>query len=470
MAKLKSNIIYNFAYQILILILPLITAPYLARIIGAEGVGVYSYSFSIATYFVYFVMLGLNTYGNRAIASCQDSRKDVTKTFWSIYAMQCGCFLVFGGLYFAYSAIFAGGSYIALFQGLYVLSALFDINWFFFGMEQFRLTVIRNTIVKVCTAVAIFLFVKTASDTSLYVLIMAFGFLTSQIMLWPFLRRFVDFYKPNLGDVLIHLKPNLVLFVPVIAVSIYNILSKIILGSIAGAEEVGYFESAVQLVGVPIALVSAVGAVMLPRTSALLAKKEAERSNAYLIKTLVYVMGFTFLAGFGMPMVAIPFTELFYGPGFTKTAYILIILSITVPILGFGNVVRTQYLIPAGCDYVFLWSAVCGAIVNVVVNIFLIPLFGAVAAAIASVCAEIAVFSYQIYNVRDAIPLKRYFWLITPFFFAGLVMCAVLLAVPSVENMVLDVVFRVCLGVLVYSATLALVKFLKRRIKQKPNG
>jgi O-antigen/teichoic acid export membrane protein len=460
MTSLKRNIGYNFAYQLLILILPLITAPYLSRVIGAEGVGVYSYSYSIATYFVYFIKLGLDNYGNRSIASCQDDEVERSRTFWSIYTMQVFCFILAGAAYVAYSLILAGNFEVALLQGLYVLSALFDINWFFFGMELFKLTVIRNTIVKTTAAVLVFIFVKDPGDTGVYIAIMSGSYLVSQVVLWPFLRRYVHFVRPKRRDVLAHLKPNLVLFVPVIAISIYNTLSKIILGYMAGEVEVGFFENAAKVTSVPIALVTAIGTVMLPRTSALLAKGQNESARSHTDKTMVAVMAFTAVSAFGIPMISYPFVELFYGPGFDTTASVLIVLCATIPLLGFGNVIRTQYLIPAKRDSVFLWSAVCGAVTNLTVNLFLIPRLGSVGAAWASVAAETAVLLYQVVRVRREIPLSRYCAYAIAFLLPGAFMVVVLRSVGFASNNLWIQVFgTVGIGLAVY-VPLALIAFL----------
>ena len=449
--SLKRNITYNFVYQLLILVLPLMTAPYLSRVIGAEGVGVYSYSYSVATYFVYLVMLGLNNYGNRSIAAVQNDRVERSRCFWEIYTMQVVCFLIAGTVYVIYSIGFSDDIVIAFLQGIYVLSALFDVNWFFFGMEQFRLTVIRNTIIKILTAVAVFAFVRNRGDIETYVAIMCTGFLVSQLALWPFLKRYVDFVKPSLKGVLQHFKPNLVLFVPVIAVSIYNILSKIVLGSMAGIEQVGYFDNAVKIIQVPTALVTAIGTVMLPRTSALVAKGEIETATHHVEKTLVYVMAFTSVSAFGIPAIASPFTELFYGKGFETTAACTVVLCGTIPLLGFGNVVRTQYLIPMAYDKVFLWSAVCGAVANIVTNLLLIPSLGSIGAAFGSVAAETAVLLYQLVAVRKGIPLPRYLKIAFSFLAAGAAMAVVLFLLPLPTSGVVGLVVPVFAGLFLFA-------------------
>ena len=465
MTSLKKNIVYNFAYQLLILILPLVTAPYLARVVGAQGIGVYSYSYAIATYFVYFVMLGLNSYGNREIAACQGDREELTRKFWSIYAMQAICFVVAGSCYVVYSLFLADNKIVALLQGLYVLSALFDINWFFFGVEQFKLTVIRNTAIKIATTILIFCFVKTANDVNVYIAIMSGGFLASQLVIWLFLKRFIGFYAPKIKDVLPHFKPNAILFFSVIAVSMYTILSKVLLGYMAGTAAVGFFENAAKLVAVPIALVSAIGTVMLPRASALIAQGDKGMASAHIDRTMRGVMLFTSLAAFGIPSVAFSFTYLFYGPGFDETAKALVILSATVPLLGFGNVLRTQHVIPNARDTVMLWSAVCGAVASIGLNIALVPHFGVAGSAFAAVGAEIAVLTYQVARIQREVPMRRYFKLAGSYLVAGGTMAVVLAFIPRFDDALIDVAFRVLFGCLVYALCLFPVEKMLRRTR-----
>ncbi len=158
--NLKKNISYNFIYQLLILFLPFVTAPYLSRVIGANGIGIYSYTHSIGVYFTYFIMLGLNNHGNRTIATFQLDREKRSRAFFEIYTLQLICSLFFISLYIYYIFYISTNQKAAILQGVFVLSALFDINWFFFGMEKFRITVTRNAIVKILTVVAIFVLVK----------------------------------------------------------------------------------------------------------------------------------------------------------------------------------------------------------------------------------------------------------------------------------------------------------------------
>jgi len=227
----------------LTLCLPLIITPYLSRTLGAEGVGIYSYSYSTAHFFAIFILLGLNNYGCRAIAKNQEDVSALSKTFWSIYFLQITLGVLINGLYLGYCLLFAEDKTAALLLGLYTLSVVFDINWFFFGMENFKHTTIRNFAIKLVKTVLIFLFVKGKGAAYLYCLIMAAGFLVSQLALWPSALKTVKFYVPTFKEIIVHLKPNLLLFGTTIAVTMFKVMDKIMLGNMASVEQVGFYES-----------------------------------------------------------------------------------------------------------------------------------------------------------------------------------------------------------------------------------
>ena len=215
----------------------------------------------------------------------------------------------------------------------------------------------------------------------------------------------------------------------------------------------------------PTALVTAVGTVMLPRTSALVARGEHEAAARHTERTLVYVMAFTSVAAFGIPVVARPFTELFYGSGFESSAVCMVLLCATIPLLGFGNVVRTQYLIPMARDKVFLWSAVCGAASNVAVNLVLIPKLGCLGAAFGSVTAEASVLAYQLVMVRREIPLARYLRIAGAFLVAGGAMTLVLEVLPLPDAGLLGVAVPVLFGLPLFGLlSLLALKFLGIKI------
>lgn len=342
----KKNFLYNIVYQIFILIIPLITAPYLARVVGTNGVGIYSYTYSIVYYFMLLTLLGVNNYGNRSIAKVREDKEKLSKTFWSIYLLQLIMGIIMLSLYIGYILLFDNKYKIyASIEILFIISAMLDINWFFFGMEQFKKTITRNTFVKVGNVILIFLFVKSVNDLWKYTLIMSGMTCLSQIILWPFLRKEINFIKIKLSDIKKHLKPNLILFIPVIAISLYKIMDKIMLGSLSNVTEVGYYENAEKIIGIPMTLITALGTVMLPRVSNLISKGSLNEVNKYIFKSIKFVMFMSLAMCCGLVAIGYNFAPVFLGSEFQKTGILIMMLSTTLPFLSFANVLRTQYLI-----------------------------------------------------------------------------------------------------------------------------
>ena len=450
MKDVKKNILYNIAYQILAIILPFITAPYLSRVVGASGVGIYSFSYSMALYFTYFTLLGLNNYGNRVIASVQNDYIKRSKVFCEVYSMQLLCFVVSIIAYLSYTFLFSQDKTAAIIMIITVSSAAFDINWFFFGMEKFRLTVIRNTVIKVITVICIFLFVHKKTDIYIYILIMSCGCLTSQLCLWPFMKQMVRLQIPAWKDIKKHFKPNVILFVPVIAVSIYKIMDKIFLGYMSAIEQVGFYENAERIITITVSMITAVGTVMLPRITSLISNGNVKESKYYIDKTMLLVLAYANAVMFGIIAVAKDFSVIYYGKEFAATGVIMCFLAITVIFLGCGNIIRTQYLIPNEKDVVYLTSAILGAIINFIVNLFLIPKYSAIGAAIGTICAEASVCFYQLYAVKKEFELKKYFKWEMIFIVFGIMMYCSIKYMPVPSNAIVALVFHVLCGAIVY--------------------
>lgn len=452
MKDVKKNFVLNIIYQILVLIIPLITVPYVSRILGSEGVGIYSYTYSIVYYFMIFAMLGLNNYGNRTIAKCRDDKKVLSKTFEEIYLMQLitsACMIV---LYILYVILFDNKyTTIAFIQSMYVLSCAFDINWFFFGIEKFKITVTRNTIIKVLSLIAIFAFVKESEDVWIYTTILASGTLLSQLLLWPFVKRYVTKTKVRFSDVKKHFKPCLILFLPVIAVTIYKMMDKTMLGAMTNVSEVGFYESAEKIINVPNAIIAALGTVMLPRMSNIYSKGESSEAKKMIEYSINLMMFLAFAMTFGLIAISNDFTTLFFGEGFEKTGMLICLLSITVIFLSWGNVLRTQYLIPKELDKIYIISAFIGAFVNLIFNLIFIPIFASAGACIGTIVAEFVVMLYQTIMIRRELPIMRYIKDVIPFLLNAIVMFFIILGLGALNiNVYVKLFAQIIVAVLIY--------------------
>ena len=431
MTKIKQNFIYNAIYQILILILPFITVPYVSRVLGADGIGAYSFTYSIVYYFMLVALLGINNHGNRAIAKVREDKNKLSKTFSSIYTIQLVASVSMILLYVLYLLLFSPDFInIAWIQIIYIFSSMFDVNWFFFGNEEFKLTVTRSIIIKLLSIGAIFLFVRTSGDVWIYTLILALSTLISQLVLWPSLIKRIRPVIPKKKEILKHLKPCLILFVPVVAVSLYKVMDKIMLGLMTDVAEVGYYEQAEKITMMPLGLVTALGTVMMPRMSNLAAKGHEEKMKEYIEKSISFMMFLAFPVCFGLIAVANNFVPLFMGDGFDKSIVLVQLLSVTILFIAFANTLRTGYLIPKERDDVYIKLTITGAIVNLVINLLLIPHLKSVGASIGTIIAELVVAIYQIMAVRNALPTKKYITNSSVFLIKAVIMFGIVIIIP----------------------------------------
>ena len=429
----KKNFIYSSLYQVLVLVLPLITTPYVSRVFGAENLGVYSYTNTIAQYFVIFAMLGLNNYGNRAVAMARDDKEELNAVFSEIYTMQLITGLLSLLVYVVY-AVFIAQDYktYSLILTLYVLSAVFDINWLFFGLEKFKLTVTRNSIIKIGSVVAILVLVKTKDDLLIYTSIYAVSMLLSTIALWPYARKEVKYHFPKVQDVLKHIKPNMVMFIQVIAVSIYKYMDKLMLGGFSKTET-GYYENVEKIMTVALGFITAFGNVMLPRMSNMVARKNVAGVRQTIATSMRFVLGLSCALTFGMVAVAPEFVGLYFGKGFEPCITVMIALAPTMIFQSWANVIRTQYLIPFKHDNVYVGSVVFGALINFIINYLMIPKYGALGAVAGTIIAEASVAIIQTVAVRKELNISLYFKQGIPFLLFGFAMYALVRCVSGLQ-------------------------------------
>ena len=414
-------------------------------------------------------MLGLMNYGNRTIAKNKENNKKLSKEFCSIYALQILSTATVVLIYIIYVSFLVEEKYKAfsLMQLIYIVSTFFNINWFFFGIEKFKLTVTRNIAIKIISVMSIFLLVKQKEDLWKYTLIMVGASLISQLSLWPFLKREISFIKPTWHDIKKHIKPNITLFIPVVAVSIYKIMDKIMLGNMATIENVGYYENAEKIINVPLSFITALGTVMLPRVSSLVAKGEEDTIKKYIDKSMEFVLFLSIPIFFGLMAIGEDFAILFFSKEFADTGKIIQLLSITIIFISWANVIRTQYLIPNEKDKQYIISVFLGAVINVILNSMLIPKYTAVGAAIGTIFAELTVMLYQTFIVRKKLDIKKYSKFAIKFVISGLIMYTIISIFKIIiSNDITLIATQVASGVTIYF--LINYKYLLRNISNIP--
>lgn len=459
--SIKKNYIYNLLYQVLAIIIPIITIPYVSRVLGARNIGIYGYTLSISAYFILLGSLGISLYGQREIAYVMNNKKKNSKKFWEIFILRLFTMSI-AAIVFYFVFIRSHRTYYMYFQILLleILGNTLDISWFFQGLEEFGKTVSRNLIVKLVSLICIFLFVKTKNDLYIYFVIYVLSVLLGNLSLWLYMPKYVERVNLKSLNVLEHLKPAIALFIPQAAIQIYTILDRTMIGVIISEKaEVGFYTQGEKIIKLLLTIITAMGAVMLPRIANRFAEKDNKAIKAYIYKSfnLVFVLAFPLM--FGLISVSKAFVPIFFGPGYDKVVPIMMLLAPIIVLIGMSNVIGMQYLLPTKRQKEFTISVICGAITNFTINLFLIRRYGAVGAAISTLIAEFIVTSIQIIFVRDTFSLRRIISIMKPYLFAGACMFIVCFSISCfVSFNPSSLLLQVTAGVIVYFAILFIRK------------
>lgn len=452
MKSIKRNFFYNLIYQVLAILIPLITIPYASRKLGVEGIGAYSYTYSIVYYFMIISMLGLNTYGSRIIASKQGDKDDISKLFGEIYGMQLIVSFIVLVVYIIFVFLF-GFNYKQLFliQIMYILSSMIDINWFYHGSENFKLTVIRNSIIKVLSFFLIILLVQEASDVWKYTAILSASTFISNIYLIFNIKKYVKFSYTSIKDSFKHFIPCLLLFIPVVAMKIYKVMDKTMIGLLSTITEVGYYSNADSIINVPMGIIIALGTVMLPRMTHYISTNNKKKAENYFNQSLKFALFIIIPIMFGLITIGKKFAILFLGEEFAKTGTIIQILAVTTVFMTISNVIRTQYLIPNNKDKEYIISIIIGAIINLISNLIFIKKFGAFGACIGTIFAEFTVMFFHIYFAQKYIDVLRILKNNLPLLIKGTIMLLIVYPIDFLKvNNYLIILIQVVLGCLIY--------------------
>lgn len=453
LASLKKNLGLQTAYQVLSLCVPLITAPYISRVLGADQLGIFSYTNSIIQYFMLFAMLGIIAYGTRSIASVRNDKEKLIEVFSSIYGMQFLTASFISILYIVYLVFFCQNNLvIASIQVAYLLDCMLNISWLYFGIEQFKTVLIRDFLVKVFTVVLILLLVNNRTDLWVYVSVISFSNFFSEILLWLKLPK--EYIRiPNRNKIIEHFKPNILLFIPLLAMSVYHIMDKTMLGILSDAYQNGYYYNADKIINVPVCIISGINIVFLPRISALFAQNKIQEANNMFILSLQSVILIASAVGFGIMTISKEFVPFFLGGGYEECVYLLVLMGPILIIKGYALTVRTEFLIPRKLEGKYIASVLFGALINFVVNLSLIPLYGAIGAAVGTILAEIGACLWQYLSIVYYISLKRVVLKTIGYVWCGFVMYFICndLNFSFNANGIINLLIKILGGALVYT-------------------
>ena len=460
--SVKKNYFFRLFYEILTLAAIFVTTPYVSRVLGADGVGVDSYVSSIVGYFTMFAALGTASYGAREIARHRDEPETASKLFWEIEILTVFTSLICLVLWLV--VIVFSSEYRPYFLALtpMLFATMADVSWYFTGYEQIKYTVIGNSICKLLGIVLIFALVKEKTDILTYCVINSCMQLVGNLMMWLFLPRTLVKVKLHNLEIGRHFRETLTYFVPSVAISVYTVLDKTLIGVLTGSKhQNGYYEQANRVINViKLLAVLSLNTVMGARMAYLFAEKKHEEIR----ERLKYSMDFILLAGigsaFGISGIAQVLVPLFFGAGYEPVVGLLCLMSPLIVIIGISNCLGNQYYTPNGRIKQITKYIVLGATVNLAVNLILIPNFGAYGATVSSIIAEMVITLLYIRNSDGYITLGLLWRQMWKKLTAGTLMVIIVMAVGRQLDMspLVVLVLQIIIGVCVYAMVLLLLK------------
>lgn len=408
--KVTINYIYNLLFQLLSVSLPILTVPYVSRALGASKLGEYYYVTSIVTYFGIFAVLGTVSFGQREIAKVQNSKRKRSKLFWELFYFRLIFTLISLIIYLVF-IIFVYKKFFLLFivNIFTFLSWIVDVSWYFQGVENFKVTAVRNSIVKICITLFIFILVKRPSDVWIYTLIYSFANFAGNVTMIPYLKGEIEYIHIGLFDIFRNFKEIIELFIPVIAIQLYSVLNRIMLGAMSSTEQVGFFSQIYTVVNLAITLIYAFVAVLTPRIAALYNDNRLVEVRQYtdIAVGYVYLLGLPMMIGsFCLGNLFVP---VFFGSGYLKAVPIMYVLSTLYIIVGMGQLLGS-FLVAINRQLKYTIAVSITAIINMVLNFWALSLgYKAIGVALVTVLSELICTILQIYFLKDLISLSSYY-------------------------------------------------------------
>ncbi|MBQ2873324.1 MAG: flippase [Bacilli bacterium] len=457
--KAIINYIYSSFYQLFLIIVPLITAPYLARTLLPEGTGINSYASSVVTIFSALGLIGLNNYSLREIAYVRDDKKKLEKTFSELFFLRIICFIITSIIYIIYALLSEYRLYL-LIQLVALLASFIDIAWIYQGFEEFKITVTRNFIVKILNIISIFLFIKGPEDLLLFMIISSIYAVIVNFVLYFGVKDRVGKITLKGLDIKRHLIPTLKLFIPQVASMVYLQCDKMMIKYLAeDIKYVGFYDQAERLIKVPLALITALSTVMLPKVANEFKNNNQESVKSNVITSFKFSILMALPLMFGVISIANNFIPWFLGKGYTEVIPLMMILSIIVLFISLSSVLGNQYLTAINKTKILTIATISGAILNCILNFFLIPKYNAIGAAIGTIAAEVTVFAIEFYYTKEIIKIKDLISCSKNYLISGIIMFILTYSVGTIlEPRIISTLIQITLGGISYFIILYILK------------
>lgn len=402
--SVKFNFIMNFIMSASSIVFPLITFPYISRVLMATGNGKVATASAVVAYFNMFASLGIPTYGIRACAKVRDDKKALSKTAQELIIINSITMLI-SCVVFAFTVIlvpeFAAEKELYLINGIGLALNVFAVTWLYNALEQYAYITVINMITKLFSLILMFLLIKRPEDYVIYGGITVFASSASYVFNFIYARKFITLKKIGKYNFRVHMTPILKFFAMSAAISVYTNLDVVMLQFMQGDAEVGYYNAAIKVKTILVTLITSLGTVLLPRLSYYIKKEKTEDFYRMIGKAVNFVV----VAGLPLTIYFMLYAsesiQFLAGDGYQGAVLPMIILMPTVLLIGMSNITGIQILTPQNQEQKVLNSIVCGAVADFLLNLVLIPKMASSGAALATVIAELVVLLVQCVYLKE---------------------------------------------------------------------
>lgn len=453
MSKIKKNYFYNILYQIFAIMVPLITAPYLARVLGAKNQGIYSYVNSVTYMISIITLLGIFNYGNRQIAYVRDDKDKMSQTFWELMVIRVVLSII-GTIIFFFIAnkLEKYNQYFKIYY-LYLLAQYIDCTWVFVGLEDMKFAVIKNFITKLLSTIGIFIFVKDSSDVDIYLFLLGLSVLISNLLVFTQLRIYISKFKIKLSNIFIHIKGSVKLFLPSVATILLLQTDKIMIELLTkDTMQVSFYDNSEKIVTLALTIITVLSTVMMPRIANEYSKGNMDNIKNLLIKCTKVSLFLAFPMMIGLMVTSWKFIPWYLGEEYHSAIYGIVVISPILIINSLEGISGKQYFTALNKTNILMKSYILAGIINIILNLILISNIGFIGAAIATVISSGILVIIQYYYLNKEIDMKEVKIYSLKYFKFSIIMGIVVLSISfKMKASIITSIVQIIIGIITYS-------------------
>lgn len=397
--KIIKNYLYSLIYQILTVLVPLVTTPYVSRILTSNEIGIYDYSLTICTYFMFISSAGIPILAQRDVVLHENEQSEY---FSYYYLLRLALTIIVCGIYLATVLLFFDNKWIYIVQGIGLLASGFDISWYYAGRENFKTITNRNILFKIMSIILLFALVKEPNALILYTLSVTLPNLIGNILLFWNLDVNIVWTNVTPNRIITTLKDSLALLVPSLVLQIYSIVDKTILGSFSTMSELGYYAQTFKIINLMVLASSTFGTVIFPQMVRL-HNEGKEKMCALTSKSLDVIIHLFLLPVFGVAACADVFSKWFYGNNYVGIDQLLVMAMPIAIFKSLSYLSANQTMIATNREKVLIKLICGGTLFNCVLDVLLTRPFGAKGAIFATVFSEALIFAFSMKSFRREI-------------------------------------------------------------------